>query len=276
MPEGTASAFQPRMHPLLDLARRPVVGHRGNAAHAPENTLESFRQAVALGADALEMDVHATADGAVVVLHDPTLDRTTDRSGRVDQTTLAVVKQADAGARFTSDGNRFPWRGRGLTIPTLDEVLESFREMPLLIELKAGAAGAPTRDVIRRHRAQSRCIVASFDDAPMVPFRGGDIPLGATRADSIGLLLPALLHARVPRPRYDAMCLPRTYKGFPVPLRRFAATLAPVGVGVHVWTVDDPAQARDLWSSGIRGIISNDPGRILGERSATGDALPGR
>ena len=86
------------MHPLLDLTAHPIVGHRGNAAHAPENTIESFRQAVAIGVDALEMDVHLTADGHVVVIHDPTLDRTTNRSGRVERMTLAEVQRADAGA----------------------------------------------------------------------------------------------------------------------------------------------------------------------------------
>ena len=257
-------------HPLLDVARRPVVGHRGNAAHAPENTLESFRQAVALGVDALELDVHATADGTVIVLHDPTLDRTTDRRGRVDRMTLSEIRQADAGARFTVDGRSHPWRGRGLKIPTLDEVLEAFPETPLLIELKAAAAGTHAREVIRRHAAQPRCIVASFDEAPLVPFRDGDVPVGATRRDSIALLRPALLGARIPRPRYDVMCIPRAYKGFPIPMRRFVAALAPVGVNVHVWTVDDPGQARRLWDLGVRGVISNDPGRILAGRGASG------
>lgn len=253
-------------HPLLDPARRPVVGHRGNAAHAPENTLESFRQAVALGVDALELDVHATADGVVIVLHDPTLDRTTDRSGRVDRLTLDEIRLADAGARFGRDGER-PWLGRGLTIPTLDQVLETFPATPLLIEIKASAAGDRVQEVIRRHAAQPRCIVASFDEAPLVPFRGGDILVGATRRDSIALLRPALLGTSIARPRYDVMCIPRAYKGFPVPIRRFADTLARAGVNVHVWTVDDPAQARRLWALGVRGIISNDPARILEARA---------
>ena len=146
-------------------------------------------------------------------------------------------------------------------------MLESFPGTPLLIEIKAAAAGDRVQAVIRRHEAQGRCIVASFDEAPLRPFRrDGDIRLGATRLDSIALLRPALLGMRVAQPRYDVMCIPRSYKGFPVPVRRFAATLARAGVNVHVWTVDDPAQARRLWEIGVRGIISNDPSRILGVR----------
>ncbi len=88
------------MHLLLDPARRPVVGHRGNRAHAPEDTVESFAQALALGVDAIEFDLHLTRDGVPVVIHDPTLDRTTDRSGAVADLTLALV-----------------WKDRGWRLP---------------------------------------------------------------------------------------------------------------------------------------------------------------
>ena len=153
------------MHPLLDTKALPVVGHRGNAAHAPENTIESFRQAVAIGVDALEMDVHLTSDGQVVVIHDPTLDRTTNLSGRVDRMTLTDLRRADAGASFTKDGRTWPYRGKGLTIPTLEEVLTTFPAMPLLIEIKTPVASRAAREVIERHNAVDRCIVASFQGA---------------------------------------------------------------------------------------------------------------
>jgi glycerophosphoryl diester phosphodiesterase len=257
------------VHPLLSPSLHPVVGHRGNAAHAPENTLESFRQAVDLGVDALELDVRVTADGVVVVLHDPTLARTTDSTndeGPVDRLTLAEVKHADAGAGFVArDGSR-PWHGRGISIPTLEEVLQSFPRMPLLVDIKAPAAALPTRALIGRYGAAERCIVAAFEDESLVPFRGGPIPLGATRADSIAMLRYALLGLTVRRPRFSVMCLPRRYRGIPVPLRRMAASLQAAGVPVHAWTVDNPALARRLWSRGVRGIISNDPAVILAER----------
>ncbi|MGZ5241412.1 MAG: glycerophosphodiester phosphodiesterase family protein, partial [Caldimonas sp.] len=95
---------------LLDPQARPVVGHRGNRARAPENTLESFREAVALGADAVEFDLRVSRDGALVVIHDETLERTTDGSGPVALRTVAELKRLDAGARFTRDeGRTFPW-----------------------------------------------------------------------------------------------------------------------------------------------------------------------
>jgi len=129
---------------LLDPQAKLVIGHRGNRAHAPENTLESLREAVTLGVDAVEFDLRVSRDGVLVVMHDPMLDRTTNGSGPVALRTVAELRSLDAGARFTRDeGRTFPWRGRGATVSTFDEVIESLpRELPCIIELKAPAATA--------------------------------------------------------------------------------------------------------------------------------------
>lgn len=256
------------MHPLLDLSRRPVVGHRGNAAHAPENTIESFRQAVALGVDALELDVHLSGDGHVVVIHDPTLDRTTDGSGRVGRMSLAEIRQADAGARFTRDhGLTWPYRGQGITVPTLDEVLSAFPDTPLLIELKTGAGSDATRALIERHRAEERCVVASFDWRATEAFRGTRILRGASRRDTARLLWRAA--ARIPPASvdFDVMSMPPRHRGLPLPVGGYAAILEPLGVPVHIWTVDDAREAEALRRRGVRGIISNDPAAILAGRA---------
>ena len=252
------------MHPLLDTKALPVVGHRGNAAHAPENTIESFRQAVTIGVDALEMDVHLTGDGHVVVIHDPTVDRTTNLSGRVDRMTLAAIQRADAGARFTKDrGRTWPYRDHGVTISTLDEVLGAFPSMPLLIEIKARAASPATRTVIEHHQAQARCIVAAFDEESMAAFTGSGIAQGASRRDTGKLMWRALAGVAPSRVDFDVMCIPRVYRGLPLPVGGFARILAPLSVPVHVWTVDDARQAGRLRRIGVRGIISNDPAAML-------------
>src|SRR5882672_6860309 len=111
-----------------------VFGHRGAAGVAPENTLASFRRARADGADVFELDVHATADGEIVVLHDPTLERTTDGAGAVSALPFAVVTRLDAGYRFTTDaGHTHPFRGRGVRVPRLAELLREFPDVPLNI-----------------------------------------------------------------------------------------------------------------------------------------------
>ena len=251
------------MHPQLDINARPVVGHRGNAAHAPENTIESFRQAIDLGVDALELDVHLSGDGHVVVIHDSTLDRTTSGSGRVERLTLAEIRATDAGARFTRDGGKtWPYRGHGVTVPTLDEVLGTFPATPLLIEVKADEASQPTRALIERHGAVDRCIVASFREVAMGAFQGSGIAQGASRRDTARLLWRALLRVPVGRVDFDVMCMPPSHRGLPLPVGGYASILAPLGVPVHCWTIDDPAKARRLREVGVRGIISNDPAAI--------------
>jgi glycerophosphoryl diester phosphodiesterase len=251
------------MHPLLDVSAHPVIGHRGNAAHAPENTIESFRQAVALGVDALELDVHLSGNGQVVVIHDPTLDRTTDRSGRVDRLTVAEIQGADAGARFTRDrGATWPYRGRGIRVPTLDEVMETFPDIPMLIEIKTPSASVATREVIERHGAQGRCIVAAFNEQAMAPFNNSGIARGSSRRDMARLLWRARLRVPPRHVDFQVVCMPPNHRGVPLPVGGYARILAPLGVPVHVWTIDDPRQADALRKRGVRGIISNDPQAI--------------
>jgi glycerophosphoryl diester phosphodiesterase len=254
---------------LLDPQARPVVGHRGNRAHAPENTLPSFAEAVALGVDALEFDLHVSRDGVPMVFHDPTLDRTTDATGPVAARTAAELQRLDAGAQFTTDGGRTrPWRGRGATIPSFDQLVESVpRTLPLIVELKTPAAAAPLREAIRRHRIGHRVIVAGFDPAATRPLRGAGFALGASRPDVAALLLPALLR-RDPGPLpYQALCIPPRWHGLPLPVAALARAIGRRGGCTHVWTVNDPAQARALWRAGVHGIISDDPGAILAARA---------
>jgi glycerophosphoryl diester phosphodiesterase len=256
------------MHPLLDFAAHPVVGHRGNRAHAPENTLESFRQAVALGVDALELDVRLSKDGEVVVMHDPTLDRTTNMHGAVAQRTLGELRHADAGARFEGPDGTFPYRGRGIGIPSLADVLEELPETPLLVEIKVPEAGPAVRRVIESHAATGRVIVAAFDGQTLEAFRGSNIPVSSATAHVARLLLPAVLGRQVAHLPFQVMSLPPVYRGLRLPLGAIAHAVAFARVPVHVWTVNSADQARRLWRKGIRGILSDDPGVILPARDA--------
>ena len=257
------------MHPILDASRRSVVGHRGNRAHAPENTLESFAQAVALGVDALEFDVHLSADGVPVVHHDATLDRTTSGQGPIAARTVSELQALDAGARWTADGGRsHPYRERGIRVPTLAELLEAFADVPLLIEIKTPAASHAVRAAIERHGASSRTVVDAFDGAALVPFRGSAIAIGSSRGDVARLLATTLIGRRPRAVAYRAACVPLAHYGLPLPVARFASTLRPLGVPVHVWTVNDVQVATALWRAGIAGIITDDPGTMLRARAA--------
>jgi glycerophosphoryl diester phosphodiesterase len=257
------------LHPLLDPARRPIVGHRGNAAHAPENTIESFRQGLLAGAECLELDVHLSADGVAVVIHDPTLNRTTNDTGAVADLPLERIRAADAGARFTPNGQTFPYRGRSLRVPTFEEVLREFDGVPLLIEIKTRRASAETRRLIEQYHAESRCVVESFDVRALDPFRGSRIAIGAASADVKRLLHRVVTRRTVDTLPYSVMCIPRWLRGIRVPIASLVRVTHPSGCLVHVWTINNPAVARRLWKIGVHGIISDDPGLLRRVRDAS-------
>jgi glycerophosphoryl diester phosphodiesterase len=146
-----------------------IVAHRGASRQAPENTMEAFRLAVEAGADAIELDVHLTADGQLAVIHDETLERTTDHTGRIADQTMDQIREADAGATFSRpDDSGFPFADRGLSVPTLPEVLEWLPDaLGLVIEIKARAAADAVVAAVATHPvlASARLSVISFDEA---------------------------------------------------------------------------------------------------------------
>jgi glycerophosphoryl diester phosphodiesterase len=145
-----------------------VVAHRGAAAQAPENTMEAYRLAVEAGADAIELDVHLSQDGQMALIHDDTVDRTTDGVGRIDGFTMAGLRRFDAGARFAAADGSTPFAGKGLKIPTLPEVLDWLPDgVGLVVEIKARAAVPSVIEALRGRpvREQGRATVISFDEA---------------------------------------------------------------------------------------------------------------
>lgn len=253
---------------LLDPLARPVIGHRGNRAFAPENTVPSLLEAVAVGADAVEFDVHISKDGVLVLMHDDRVDRTTDGRGAVASMPLHALRELDAGARFVDNAGTHSWKGRGARIPTFDEVIDALpRTLPMIIELKTPAAATFLRQAIDRHRIADRVIVAGFDPASTQPLRGLGIALGASTPDVQALLMPALLRRTIPTPSYNALCIPPSYHGIPVPIGAIVRCTKPHGTVTHVWTVNAPGQAQQLWRVGVQGIISDDPALILAARA---------
>jgi glycerophosphoryl diester phosphodiesterase len=144
-----------------------VVAHRGAAGLAPENTMEAYRLGVEGGADAIELDVHLTADGQMALIHDETLDRTTDLAGSIASLTMAEIEAADAGFRFEAADGSFPFRGKGLRVPTFPEVLAWLPDgVGLVVEVKAREAIGPVIDALSgsRVRAAGAASLISFDE----------------------------------------------------------------------------------------------------------------
>jgi glycerophosphoryl diester phosphodiesterase len=256
------------MNVLIDRSCRPVIGHRGNCAHAPENTIESFAQAVGAGADAIELDVRLSADGVPVVFHDPHVRRTTNGTGSVAQMTFDELRVLDAGARFTADkGKTYPYRGLGHRIPSLDEVLEAFPSTPVLIEIKTVDAAVATRHVIENRQAENRVLVDSLEGAALRVFFDSPIPVGAARQDVARLMTEMILRRPVTPFGFKALCVPLSYYGIPIPVLGFARLAPAQNCVVHVWTINDTKVATDLWLGGVTGIISDDPVAMLRART---------
>jgi glycerophosphoryl diester phosphodiesterase len=244
-----------------------ILAHRGASARAPENTLEAFRLAVEEGAGGLELDVHATRDGEIVVIHDATVDRTTDGSGAVAGMTLEELRRLDAGYRFSPDGGRtFPYRGRGTRIPTLAEVYAQFPDVRVNADIKETRAGTEevVLRVIRRAAAEVRTLVASNHHAVVRRFRrasGGRIRTAASRREIAAFYLMSCSRLEaLGHPAYDALQVPVEHKGITLVTPRFLGAAHSRDVRVDVWTINDAAEMRRLWDLGVDGVMTDRPG----------------
>jgi len=259
-------------HTVLDGAPL-LIAHRGGAGLAPENTLAAFLNgARTWSADMIELDVQATSDGHCVVIHDDTVDRTTNGSGPVAAMTLGKLQQLDAGYRFTrDDGASFPFRDRGVRVPTLHEVLAALPDMRFTVEVKAGAAQAALFDTIRYFDARDRVVVAGMyerDRTQFCEYRGAVSASGEEL--KAFLYRHALRLGRFRPPRADVVQTCESYRGRTIVTKRFVHTLRRCGIPVHVWTVNDPADMHRLLDWGVEGIITDRPdvlGRLLHERA---------
>ncbi len=228
--------------------------------------------AVALGVTSIECDVHLSADGEVVVCHDPTVDRTTDGTGAIAALPWAALQEFDAGARWTphadpemaNGGVRSgptPFAGQRIRLPRLAEVLESFPAASFIIELKSVAVAAPAIALLQRMQVQRRVLVGSFLAAALHPARQSGFRTTAAESELVRLLPAAILRRAAPAQPFDAQAIPPSWYGIPVPLGGFVRSL---GLPIHVWTVNDRSYAERLVASGVTGIISDDPRVMLG------------
>lgn len=254
-----------------------VIGHRGAAGCAPENTLPALRHAVEVGADAVEFDLHATRDGRLVLLHDDTVDRVSDGTGPLESMTLEEARSLDAGYAFTPDrGRTYPYRGRGVRFPTLEEALEAAGSLPVVAEVKTARAAEALDDLLSTARAmRDRILVGGFSRTAVdVAARHTRWRCAAEEDLRAYVLLGKLgldwLPAGRP-PRVDAVMVPERHGPLRIVTRRFVRGTRRHGIGVFVWTVNEPGDMRRLLARGVDGLISDFPGRarrIVDERDS--------
>lgn len=259
----------PPVKPFFLNARRSteVIAHRGGGGEWPGETLFAFERAERASVDVLEMDAHSTADGELVLMHNPTVDQTTDGTGRINDLTLDEIKALDAGYRFTTDGTTFPHRGQGITVPTLREVFERFLHMRINLEIKQKkpAIVRAVCDLIREFGVTERVLIASFWDSAMDEFREV-CPEVATSASTPEVLEYLALHRVDPdfRPDTDAIQVRAALVAHVKLIKRELVEHAHrLNLAVHAWTVNDPAEMQRLISVGADGIITDFPSTML-------------
>ncbi|MEX0979671.1 MAG: glycerophosphodiester phosphodiesterase [Gemmatimonadota bacterium] len=238
-----------------------LIAHRGGARLGPENTMAAFRQAVGeWGADMLEMDVRATSDGRIVVIHDDTVDRTCDGAGRVEDLSWDALRELDAGHHFRDLSGECSFRGRGVNVPLLDEVLETFPHVRINVEAKAPSAAPGLVRVIRRHAAEHRVLMAATEEEARGSRHGYPGPTSASRRQiRTFLVLHRLPLAALYTPRTDALQVPEVWQGTRVVSPRFVRAAHARNIPVHVWTVDDRESMHRLLDWGVDGIQTDRP-----------------
>lgn len=205
-----------------------------------------------------------TREGEAVVIHDATLDRTTDGTGRVADRTLAELRTLDAGHRFTPDGGRsFPYRGQGVSISTLSELLAAFPGARVNVEIKDARAQEAAWRAVHDAGAVHRVLIAAGRSADRARFRDYAGPISASGGELRAFYVAHRLHlSRALRLRVDALQLPERHAGRRVVSRRLVADAHARNVAVHVWTVDEPADMRRLFDWGVDGIVTDRPDRL--------------
>ena len=264
--------------PFFDHARPVIFAHRGGAGLAPENTIAAFDRGVAAGADGIELDVHLSADGIPVVHHDKTLDRTTDASGPITARTARELAQVDAGYHFTAGGT-FPFRGQRIGVPTLREVLERYPGMRVIIEMKMDEPrlGEAVAAEVRRATALDRVCLAGYGTRSSAAARAAmpDVACSACQAEVRLALYRSWAFWPVRRVAYGGYQIPEAVGRIRVISPRFIRYAHLAGLKVHVWTVDDEADARRLFTWGVDGLISNRPDVTVPLRDAMFPAVSG-
>ena len=251
-----------------------VIAHQGGEWLRPSNTLVAFDHAIELGVDVLEMDIHQTANGVIVLMHDDTVDRTTDGSGAIKEMTFAEIRALDAGYYWTDDeGQSYPYRGQGITVPTLEEMFQRYPDMWMNIEIKQEAPSMvrPFCQLIQDYNMEEKILVGTFHQSTVEEFREACPHVITSMVEpEIQLFfgLNTVWLGTLFQAPGAAFQVPRT-SSLPligevdVVTERFVKAAHDHNIQVHVWTVNETAEMERMLALGVDGIITDRPDRLL-------------
>lgn len=247
-------------------SKLPIIfAHRGANAGFPENTIPAFEEALRVGTNYIETDTQLTRDGIPVLHHDDNVASLTGEDRFVGDLTYKELRKLDAGYNFSSDGgNSFPHRGKGIYIPTLDEVLKKLKNGKFNIDIKDGTPETAqiVLDIVKKCKAQDRVLLASFAPSALVYVRekAPEIATSACQKEVVKFLIDSLLKGqRVKDVPYNALQVPEKQHGIKVVNKRFLKGARALGLQVHVWTINDEETMKRLLDLKVDGIITDHP-----------------
>ncbi|MHC0036187.1 glycerophosphodiester phosphodiesterase [Pseudoneobacillus sp. C159] len=261
-------------HPFFNAERPLVIAHQGGELLAPSNTMVAFNQAVDMGVDVLEFDIHITKDGHLVTIHDPSVDRTTNGKGLIKDLTLKEIQELDAGYHFKDLNGKYSYRGKGAYIPSLDEVFQAFPDIKMVIEIKDDNPEDRIEEIsskfwnlIQKYQKQDQVIVASFDQDILNKFKvisNGKVALSAGR-DEIKkfIIFKKLFLANLYEPNADVFQIPTKESMINLAAPSIIKEAKRRNVKIQYWTIDDKETMRTLLKNGADGIITNRPDLMM-------------
>lgn len=234
------------------------IAHRGGRKLRPEHTIVAYDHAIEVGADMIEFDLHATSDGVIVAMHDGTVDRTTDGQGTIRKMTWAQLSKLDAGYHFKAADGTFPYRGKGLRVPRLDELLARYTKIPLAVELKQvkPSLADPVLSAFEAAGAVERTVFAAFSDASVAEVRKRNSE--AHTALAIGEMVLFAAMSDVDEQTYKP---PGRFVQAPIvnTTPELIARAHRLGMFVQPWTVNDAETMKQLIAIGVDGMFTDDP-----------------
>jgi glycerophosphoryl diester phosphodiesterase len=254
---------------VLDADRVLNIAHAGGKGTRPEHTMIAYETALAEGADVLELDVHATSDGVLVLMHDDTVDRTTDGTGTIVDMTFEQLRELDAGYTFTTDdGATHPYRGMGLVVPSLQEVLQTWPDVAYVIEIKQAEPSIvePLLMMCDESGVADRMVASAFSQDVLLELRAAapQMPTSFAVAEVLAFMAlgPDNEKSYVPHARF--LQVPIEQAGIAVLTPELIERAARFDLKVHAWTINDEAEMAMLVEMGVDGIITDFPDRLRG------------
>ena len=251
-----------------------VIAHRGGRGLAPEGTMAAFDQAVSLGVDVLEFDTHLTKDGHLVVIHDPTVDRTTNGTGKVNEMTLKEIQNLDAGYQFTNEKGEHVFRNQEIYIPTVEEVFQKYPNMRHLIELKD--TNAPDRyeemiqelwRLIQKYQMEDNVMVGSFLHEINERFEEvsqGVIPIGAGEEEVRDFATKHVARLNgLAASNVDSLQLPTEGDDFDLTTKNIIQSAKNRNISVYYWTINDQETMSKLIDKKVDGIMTDYPDLLI-------------